>query len=256
MTQAAAAKPLIELKDVEKSFGENRVLQGLSFSVNRGESFALIGGSGVGKSVAMKCLLGLVKPDKGEILVDGKAVGEPGNDLYSRVGMLFQEGALFDSLTVWQNVAFRLLRGPRKLPPKSAKSIAVEKLKRVGLAAETADLYPSELSGGMKKRAGLARAIAADPELLLFDEPTTGLDPIRAAIINELIHGIVTETGATAIAITHDMDSVRKIASRAGLLYNGKLIWSGASDGLSTSDNDHLRQFVNGSPRGPMQVSF
>ena len=247
---------IIELTDVEKSFGGNPVLSGVSLSIMPGESFALIGGSGVGKSVVMKCILGLLRPDKGRITVYGQDVRGRGEAIYSRIGMLFQEGALFDSMTVWQNVAFRLLRGRDKLPAAKAKATAIEKLERVGLAADTADLFPSELSGGMKKRAGLARAIAADPEIIFFDEPTTGLDPIRASMINDLIRGIVLETHATAVTITHDMDSVRKISNRAALLHAGRVVWSGSSDKLSTEGNPFVRQFVKGSSEGPMKVSI
>lgn len=247
--------PIIELTDVEKSFGGNSVLSGVSLSIMPGESFALIGGSGVGKSVVMKCILGLLRPDKGRVAVYGREIHGNGEAVYSRIGMLFQEGALFDSMTVWQNVAFQLLRGRKKMPASKAKATAIEKLERVGLAADTADLFPSELSGGMKKRAGLARAIAADPEIIFFDEPTTGLDPIRASMINDLIRGIVLETHATAVTITHDMDSVRRISNRAALLHAGKVVWSGSSDELATENNPFVRQFVEGSSEGPMKVS-
>ena len=247
---------IIELTDVEKSFGKNTVLSGVSLRIMPSESFAIIGGSGVGKSVVMKCILGLMRPDKGRIAVYGQDVRENGEAFYSRIGMLFQEGALFDSMTVWQNVAFRLLRGRDRMSSDQARATAIEKLERVGLAAETADLFPSELSGGMKKRAGLARAIAADPDIIFFDEPTTGLDPIRASMINDLIRGIVLETHATAVTITHDMDSVRKISDRAALLHAGKVVWSGSSNKLTTECNPFVRQFVEGSSTGPMEVSI
>ncbi|MCY3877679.1 MAG: ATP-binding cassette domain-containing protein [Rhodobacteraceae bacterium] len=248
--------PVIELTEVGKSFGSNRVLRNISLTVGHGESFALIGSSGTGKSVAIKCILGLMRPDTGRISLFGRETGGRDAAMYDRIGMLFQEGALFDSMCVWHNVAFRLMRGERKLAPARAKEIAVRKLERVGLGAETADLYPSELSGGMKKRVGLARAIATDPELIFFDEPTTGLDPIRATMINDLIRGIVTESGATAVTITHDMGSVMKISNRAGLLHAGEIVWLGSSDTLKTESNPFIRQFVEGSSEGPISVAI
>ena len=197
---------MIRLDDVHKAFGSKRVLQGLSLDVARGESCVIIGGSGTGKSVCLKCVLGLVTPDSGLITVDGQDVQSGDRDAFlERFGMLFQGGALFDSLPVWQNVAFRLQRGPQKRPKAEAREIAIEKLRRVGLKPDVADLFPSELSGGMQKRVGLARAIAAEPEIIFFDEPTTGLDPIMSGVINDLIREIVTEMGATALTITHDM---------------------------------------------------
>ena len=253
---SSAADPAIEIDGAEKAFGGNSVLRGFSLTVGRGESFALIGGSGVGKSVVMKSVLGLIPLDEGQIRINGKNIRDREGIAYSRIGMLFQEGALFDSMPVWQNVGFRLMRGKGRLASAKAKSMAIEKLERVGLSADVADLYPSELSGGMKKRAGLARAIAADPEIIFFDEPTTGLDPIRASVINELIRGIVRESKATAFTITHDMESVRIVSDRAGLLHDGKIVWLGDSKTLSDSSNPYLRQFVQGASTGPMKVSI
>ncbi|MEO0829924.1 MAG: ATP-binding cassette domain-containing protein, partial [Pseudomonadota bacterium] len=209
---------MIQFDGVHKAFGPAKVLQGLSLEVPKGESMVIIGGSGTGKSVTLKCALGLIKPDKGRITVEGRPVGGRDREIFlSRFGMLFQGAALFDSLPVWQNVAFRLLRGPQKTP--QAREIAIEKLRRVGLEPDVADLYPAELSGGMQKRVGLARAIAADPEIIFIDEPTTGLDPIMAGVINDLIREIVTEMGATAITITHDMSSVRAIGDQVAMLH-------------------------------------
>lgn len=216
---------MIQIRELQKSFGPKRVLDGVSLEVRQGESLCVIGQSGTGKSVLLKCILGLTRPEGGQILWEGNpltAASRP--DFLSRFGMLFQGAALFDSLSVWQNVAFRLRQ---RMPDAKARAIAVEKLARVGLGPETADLMPAELSGGMAKRAGLARAIADDPAVIFFDEPTTGLDPIRARRINDLIRGIVTETGATAITITHDMDSVRAIGDRVALLQDGKIAWDG-----------------------------
>ncbi|MDJ0828016.1 MAG: ATP-binding cassette domain-containing protein, partial [Rhodobacter sp.] len=219
---------MIELRDVHKAFGANQVLRGMTLTIPKGASMVIIGGSGTGKSVALKCILGLIQPDAGTILLDGQDVQKADRDPFlARFGMLFQGGALFDSLTVWQNVAFRLMRGALKRPKPEARAIAIEKLRRVGLTPETADLYPAELSGGMQKRVGLARAIAAEPEIIFFDEPTTGLDPIMAGVINELIREIVTEMGVTAMTITHDMSSVRAIADNVAMLHAGKIRWTG-----------------------------
>ncbi len=249
---AAPEKPVIELRNVTKSFGDNPVLRGVSLEIAQGESFALIGVSGAGKSVILKCVLGLVTCDSGTIAVGGKKPTLSNIAGGARIGMLFQGAALFDSMTVFENVAFQLVRGPDKLPPDAAREVAKVKLQRVGLDSDVLDLFPSELSGGMQKRAGLARAIATDPDILFFDEPTTGLDPIRAARINQLIRGIVLESGTTAVTITHDMSSVRAIASRVALLHEGEIEWTGSADKLDTSENVLLRQFVGGSADGPL----
>lgn len=244
---------MIRFDDVHKSFGTNAVLRGVTLNVPRGESVVIIGGSGTGKSVALKCVLGLVKPDSGLITVDGVDVARGDRDaMLSRFGMLFQGGALFDSLPVWQNVAFRLLRGSLKRPRDEAREIAIEKLRRVGLSADVADRLPAELSGGMQKRVGLARAIAADPEIIFFDEPTTGLDPIMAGVINDLIREIVTEMGATAITITHDMSSVRAIADRVAMLHGGVIRWTGPVGDLDASGDPYVDQFIHGHAEGPI----
>ncbi len=246
---------MIELHNVHKAFGSNKVLRGVTLSIPRGSSLVIIGGSGTGKSVALKCILGLIEPDSGTITVDGKDVHQGDRDEFlARFGMLFQGGALFDSLPVWQNVAFRLLRGSLKRPKAQAREIAIEKLRRVGLKPETADLFPAELSGGMQKRVGLARAIAADPEIIFFDEPTTGLDPIMAGVINDLIREIVTEMGATAMTITHDMSSVRAIADNVAMLHDGVIKWTGPVAGMDNSGDPYLDQFIHGRATGPIEA--
>ncbi len=225
---------LIETRGLTKSFGPKQVLAGVDLAVGQGESLCVIGQSGTGKSILLKCILGLVEPDAGEVLWQGQRLTPARRrDFLSGFGMLFQGAALFDSLTVWQNVGFRLRQ---RMSDARARAIAVEKLARVGLGPETADLMPAELSGGMAKRAALARAIADDPQVIFFDEPTTGLDPIRARRINELIRGIVTETGATAITITHDMHSVRAIGDRVALLQDGRIAWNGPVAQMASAD--------------------
>ncbi|MBY6047683.1 ABC transporter ATP-binding protein [Vannielia litorea] len=250
---------MIELQNVHKCFGPKDVLRGVDLSVGKGRSMVIIGGSGTGKSVTLKCILGLVTPDQGSITVDGAPVAavksaKAREAFLARFGMLFQGGALFDSLPVWQNVAFRLLRGALKRPKAEARDIAIEKLRRVGLGAETADLFPAELSGGMQKRVGLARAIAADPEIIFFDEPTTGLDPIMAGVINELIREIVVEMGATAVTITHDMTSVRAIADDVAMLHAGKIRWTGPVAEMDAASDAYLTQFITGSATGPIET--
>ncbi|PTQ72517.1 ABC transporter ATP-binding protein [Celeribacter persicus] len=247
---------MISLQDVHKAFGAKEILRGLDLDVAKGESCVIIGGSGSGKSVALKCVLGLITPDRGTIMVDGEDITKTGDrDAFlARFGMLFQGAALFDSLPVWQNVAFRLLRGSLKRPRAEAKEIAIEKLRRVGMGPDVADLFPAELSGGMQKRVGLARAIAADPEIIFFDEPTSGLDPIMAGVINELIREIVVEMGATAVTITHDMTSVRAIADKVAMLHRGKIRWHGPVADMDRADDPYLRQFITGSPNGPIET--
>ncbi|RBI77282.1 ABC transporter ATP-binding protein [Roseovarius sp. TE539] len=246
---------MIELSDVHKAFGDNHVLRGVDLRVESGTSMVIIGGSGTGKSVALKCILGLVHPDSGIITLDGRDVTKGDRDAFlARFGMLFQGGALFDSLSVWQNVAFRLLRGSLKRPRDEAREIAVEKLRRVGLKPEQADLFPAELSGGMQKRVGLARAICADPEIIFFDEPTTGLDPIMSGVINDLVREIVTEMGATAMTITHDMTSVRAIADNVAMLHDGVIQWTGPVSGMDQSGDPYLDQFIHGRADGPIEA--
>lgn len=216
---------MIEIRGLTKSFGGTPVLSGVDLSVAPGESLCVIGQSGTGKSVLLKCILGLERPDAGRVDWAGQPLeGAVRARFLDGFGMLFQGGALFDSLSVWQNVAFRLRR---RMTPERARAVALDKLARVGLGPEVADLMPAQLSGGMAKRAGLARAIADDPQVIFFDEPTTGLDPIRARAIDRLIRGIVTETGATAVTITHDMDSCRIIGDRVALLQGGRIVHDG-----------------------------
>ncbi|MEM7319585.1 MAG: ATP-binding cassette domain-containing protein [Pseudomonadota bacterium] len=246
---------MIQMENVHKAFGDNHVLRGMNLEIPKGTSMVIIGGSGTGKSVALKCILGLIAPDSGKIQVDGKDAATGDRDAFlARFGMLFQGGALFDSLPVWQNVAFRLLRGSLKRPVDEARDIAIEKLRRVGLRAKVADLYPSELSGGMQKRVGLARAIAAEPEIIFFDEPTTGLDPIMSGVINDLIREIVVEMGATAMTITHDMTSVRAIADNVAMLHDGVIQWTGPVNQMDDSGDPYLAQFITGSAEGPIEA--
>ena len=246
---------MITLTDVHKAFGPKHVLQGVNLTIEKGTSMVIIGGSGTGKSVMLKSVLGLVAPDSGTITVDGNNVQTGDRDAFlARFGMLFQGGALFDSLPVWQNVAFRLLRGALKRPKAEAREIAIEKLRRVGLKPETADLFPSELSGGMQKRVGLARAIAAEPEVIFFDEPTTGLDPIMSGVINDLIREIVVEMGATAMTITHDMTSVRAIADNVAMLHDGVIQWTGPVADMDASGDPYLDQFIHGRAEGPIEA--
>ena len=244
---------MIALQNVTKSFGRNAVLRGVTLDIPTGQSMVIIGGSGTGKSVLLKCILGLVHPDGGTITLDGQDVTKVERDAFlGRFGMLFQGGALFDSMRVWENVAFRLLRGMQKRPKAEAREIAIEKLRRVGLTPDVAELYPAELSGGMQKRVGLARAIAAEPEIIFFDEPTTGLDPIMAGVINELIREIVTEMGATAMTITHDMSSVRAIADRVAMLHAGVIQWTGPVGEMDATRDPYVQQFIHGRAEGPI----
>jgi len=247
--------PKLQLSNLKKGFGSKQVLDGINLSVEPGKSLVIIGGSGTGKSVMLKCVLGLIQPDEGSILIDGKetvGMDAKGRDaLMHRFGMLFQGGALFDSLKVWENVAFGLIQG-RRADRKHAHYVAIEKLRQVGLAPQVGDLYPAELSGGMQKRVGLARAIATTPEIIFFDEPTTGLDPIMADVINDLIVENVKGLGATALSITHDMASARKIADHVAMLYEGKIIWHGPVEELDKSGNEYVDQFIHGRADGPI----
>jgi phospholipid/cholesterol/gamma-HCH transport system ATP-binding protein len=246
---------MITFDNIHKSFGTNNVLCGVDLIVDRGQSMVIIGGSGTGKSVLIKTVLGLVTPDNGKIFVNNQdMINAKRDNFLSKFGMLFQGGALFDSMPVWQNVAFRLQRGHLKLPKTEARQIAIEKLRRVGLAPDVADRLPAELSGGMQKRVSLARAIAADPEIIFFDEPTTGLDPIMARVINDLIRKIVVEMGATAITITHDMTSVATIADKVAMLHDGVIKWCGTLDDMAHSGNPHVDQFIHGRAKGPIKT--
>lgn len=251
--------PMIELVGVTKSFGNKKILTGVDFKVDKGKSLVIIGGSGTGKSVTLKCILGLIKPDAGAIHVDGTEVTGLSNSerkqVLTKFGMLFQGAALFDSIPVWENVAFGLIQG-QGLNKKDAKEIAIEKLRRVGLSPDVGALSPSELSGGMQKRVGLARAIATEPEVIFFDEPTTGLDPIMADVINDLIVECVQDLGATTLSITHDMASARKIADTIAMLYGGKIVWHGDNDDIDNSGNEYVDQFINGRAQGPIQMEL
>lgn len=245
----------IQLCGLKKAFGKNEVLRGVDLSVPPGKSLVVIGGSGTGKSVMIKCILGLLQPDQGSILIDGhETVGlgpKERGKLMKKFGMLFQSAALFDSMKVWENVAFGLIQG-RGMEREDAYKVAIEKMDAVGLREEVGQLFPAELSGGMQKRVGLARAIAAAPEVIFFDEPTTGLDPIMADVINELIVKCVKELGATALSITHDMASVRKIADDVAMIYQGRIVWTGPVSELDESGNDYVDQFINGRAEGPI----
>jgi phospholipid/cholesterol/gamma-HCH transport system ATP-binding protein len=251
------AVPKIAVRGLEKSFGPKRVLDGLDIDCGVRESLVVIGGSGTGKSVLIKCILGLLHPEAGSIRIDGvETVGMPRGErtrLMHKFGMLFQGSALFDSLLVWENVAFGLIQG-RGMERAKAREIALGKLAAVGLGPEVGDLRPAELSGGMQKRVALARAIAAEPEIIFFDEPTTGLDPIMADVINDLIIKCVRELGATAVSITHDMVSARKIADRIAMLHRGKIVWSGPAGEVDNSGNPFVDQFVHGRAEGPIQM--
>ena len=252
-----AAAPKIALVGVEKSFGRKRVLDGIDLTVAPGESLVIIGGSGTGKSVLIKCILGIMRPEAGSIRIDGaETVGlrrRGREQVMRKFGMLFQGSALFDSLSVWENVAFGLVQG-RGMDRAAAREIALKKLAAVGLGPEVATLSPAELSGGMQKRVALARAIAAEPEIVFFDEPTTGLDPIMADVINRLIVSSVRELGATTISITHDMTSARRIADRIAMLHKGRIVWQGPASEIDRSDNPFVDQFVHGRAEGPIQM--
>ena len=247
----------IQLIGVKKRFGSKVVLDGVDLTIDKQSSVVVIGGSGTGKSVLLKCILGLLHPDSGSIKVDGEEVTELNERGRARVmrkfGMLFQGGALFDSLRVWENVAFGPIQSDG-MDPVKARDIAIAKLGAVGLGPEIGDLFPAELSGGMQKRVALARAIAREPEIIFFDEPTTGLDPIMADVINDLIVKCVADLGATAVSITHDMASARKIGHRIGMLYEGRLIWQGPVSDIDRSGNAHVDQFIHGRAEGPIQM--
>ena len=247
----------IELRNVCKSFGDKQVLKGITADIKEGETFVIIGGSGSGKSVLLKCILGLLNPTEGTIRIDGEDTTEFNNkqrmQLMTKFGMLFQSGALFDSMTIWENVAFGLLQNGES--PRRAKETAISKLGLVGLEPRVADLNPSELSGGMRKRAGLARAICMDPEIVFYDEPTTGLDPITSDVINDLILKLQKELGVTSIMITHNMKSAFKVASSMHFLYQGKFIAHGTPEEIQTSDNPYVVQFINGRADGPIKMA-
>jgi phospholipid/cholesterol/gamma-HCH transport system ATP-binding protein len=252
-----SATPKIAIRGLKKRFGPKVVLDGVDLDVGVGESVVIIGGSGTGKSVLLKCILGLLTPEAGSIKIDGQEVTDlPSAEreaVNRKIGMLFQGAALFDSLTVWENVAFGLIRA-QGLSRRDAKPIAIKNLAAVGLPAEVGELSPAELSGGMKKRVGLARAIATTPEIIFFDEPTTGLDPIMSDVINDLIVKCVHELGATGLSITHDMASARKIAHSIAMLHAGKIIWHGPVADIDRSGNPYVDQFIHGRAEGPIQM--
>jgi phospholipid/cholesterol/gamma-HCH transport system ATP-binding protein len=253
----STAPAKIAIRGLHKSFGPKHVLRGLDLDVPAGSSVVVIGGSGTGKSVLLKCILGILPPDSGSIRVDGTELVGAGTGTIEEVrhkfGMLFQGGALFDSLRVWENVSFGVM-ARQKVDRDEAKRIAIENLEKVGLAADVADLMPAELSGGMQKRVGLARAVALKPEIIFFDEPTTGLDPIMADVINDLIRALTRAMGATALSITHDMASVRKIADFVAMLYEGRVIWFGPVGDLDRSGSPYVDQFIHGRADGPITV--
>jgi phospholipid/cholesterol/gamma-HCH transport system ATP-binding protein len=258
MSTPPASTPKIQLIGVKKRFGSKVVLDGVDLTIEKQSSLVIIGGSGTGKSVTIKSILGILRPDAGTILVDGEDIthinGGGRDRVMRKFGMLFQGSALFDSLPVWENVAFGLIQG-RGMGRKQARDIAIQKLAKVGLTEDVAFLSPAELSGGMQKRVGLARAIAADPEIIFFDEPTTGLDPIMADIINDLIISTVKDVGATALSITHDMVSARKISDQIAMLYGGKIIWQGPTGEIDRSGNPYVEQFIHGRAEGPIKMA-
>ncbi len=252
-----AAKNKIEVRGLRKSFGPKVVLDDLDLEIGERESLVVIGGSGTGKSVLIKNMIGIMEPDGGSIRIDGEETagltGARRDRVSAKFGMLFQGAALFDGMAVWQNVAFGLIAG-HGMPKSAAKEVALDKLALVGLGPSVAEMSPADLSGGMQKRVGLARAIATEPEILFFDEPTTGLDPIMGDVINDLIVKCVSEIGASALTITHDMSSARKIADRIAMIYQGKIIWHGRADQIDDCDNDYVDQFIHGRPDGPIQM--
>ena len=249
----------IELKDVYKSFGKKKVLQGVNLSLNKGESLVVIGGSGSGKSVLIKSIIGLLKPDSGSVKIDGQETvnisQSERNILMVKFGYLFQGGALFDSLPIWENVAFGLLHA-KNMSRDEAREIAEQKIMQVGKGKDISALCPAELSGRMQKRISLARAIATSPEIIFFDEPTTGLDPIMSDVINNLIVKCSKELNATTITITHDMVSAIKIADRMAMIYEGKIIWEGSPKVAFNSNNSYVDQFVHGRSTGPIEIKL
>lgn len=249
--------PVIEFSGVSKSFQNNHVFTDLNFSLNKGESVCLIGTSGSGKTLMVKSAIGLVRPNRGTIKIDGQDIWKISEherlQLQKRIGMLFQKSGLFDSLKVWENVAFRLLQD-KEMTPDQAKEVAIEKLRLVNLPASDADLYPTELSGGMQKRVGLARAIATDPEILLLDEPTAGLDPITSNKINDLILETVDALGVTVLSVNSDMVGAQRLSRRVAMLHDGHIIWTGPSEDMYESNNDYVDQFVNSRAQGPIST--
>lgn len=257
MAKKETSTPKIKIENLKKAFWPKVVLDGVNLEVQKGESLVIIGGSGTGKSVLIKSILGIVEPDSGSILIDGvestKFSRDEREDFTAKIGMLFQGGALFDSLPIWENVAFRLLNR-EKISREEGRKLAAEKLASVGLSSDVLDLSPSELSGGMQKRVALARAIASNPEIIFFDEPTTGLDPIMSDVINDLIVESSKKLGATTITITHDMASARKIADKIAMIHKGKIVWFGAAKDVDKSGNEYVEQFIHGRAEGPIKM--
>ena len=251
--------PMISLKGIRKSFGPKTVLDGLDLDIQKGESLVIIGGSGTGKSVMIKCIQGLLSPDSGSITINGQNLVRMGQTerekINNKIGMLFQAAALFDSLPVWENISFGLMSEGLATRDQGYE-IALEKLALVGLDKKLADAWPSDLSSGMQKRVGLARAISTNPEIIFFDEPTTGLDPIMADIINNLIVAVNQKVGATALTITHDMQSAKKIGDRIAMLYQGKIIWVGTPEEVDNSGNEYVDQFIHGRVDGPIKMAL
>jgi phospholipid/cholesterol/gamma-HCH transport system ATP-binding protein len=248
----------ISMQGVSKRFGEKVILDNFNLDIEVGESVVVIGGSGVGKSVMLKCILGLLTPEEGSIKISGEEIvgisTSERDRINDKMGMLFQYAALFDSQRIWENVTFGLM-STGAVSRRDARDVAITKMALVGLGPEIADRYPAELSSGMRKRVGLARAIAGQPEIIFFDEPTTGLDPIMGDIINDLIVHCVQETGATTLTITHDMQSARKIADRIAMIFQGRIIWIGPTDEIETSGNEYVSQFIEGRTDGPIQMA-
>jgi len=257
MAERTAALPKIRIRGLTKSFGSNHVLRGLDLDIAKAESVVVIGGSGTGKSVLIKTVTGLMDADSGAIEIDGTDVlSLPASErraMMSQFGLLFQAGALFDSLSILDNVAFGLVEA-QNMPRKQAHEIALDFMAQVGLEPDVGAMYPGEISTGMRKRASLARTIATRPDVVFFDEPTTGLDPIMGDIIDELIVKCVQEFKITALTITHDMDSARRIGDRIAMLYDGKIIWQGPTSEIDTSGNPYVHQFINGLEDGPIEL--
>lgn len=246
---------ILKIEKLHKYFGKKVILNDLNINITRNTSQVIIGGSGTGKSVLIKCILGLIEQDQGIISYDDTPLNKDTRkeiNFYDKIGMLFQGAALFDSLTVWENITFAI----KSKSKSDLKEIAIDKIHKVGLDSSVINLYPSELSGGMQKRVALARAIAKDPQLIFFDEPTTGLDPIMADVINNLINEVIDKIGATAITITHDMESAKKIADKISMLYKGNIIWSGNPGEIERSDNPYVDQFIHGRSEGPIKINI
>ena len=252
------ATPLLEIAGLAKWFGANEALSGIDLVVNQGDSLVLIGSSGSGKTLLLKCIMGLIPHDAGTIRFQARDVGDfsdrERDEFIDNFGMTFQKSGLFDSMPVWENVAFQILQ-EGQMGRQVAKNHAIGKLAAVGLDAPTADLYPSELSGGMQKRVGLARAIANDPDVLFLDEPTAGLDPIMTNIINELILDVVGKLGATVVSITSDMSSLKVISNRVAMIHEGRIIWDGATSDVEASGNPVVDQFVHSRAEGPIEMA-